>query len=125
MKQKKYSSVESPYIRSRIASTPFQDRKVIDDLIRLHKWIRCEPTTASSARAYGALRRRHHEAWLALLREYSEAEYAAWIADHERAEREEQERLEREARQEEVREQAELEDWITAGGLPPNPDPEG
>jgi len=119
MKRRRYSNIDSAYIQDRIGSTAFEDRNLIDDLIRLHGWIRREPATASSARAYAVLRRRHHDAWVTLFREFSAEAYAAWIETNERAERNRQLRLELSEREEEARRQAELEDWLRAGGAPP------
>ncbi|MFH1690498.1 MAG: hypothetical protein ABIE42_09710 [Candidatus Eisenbacteria bacterium] len=122
MTQRKYSSIGSPYIRSRIVSTPFEDRGFINTLVSLHGWIRNPPTTASSARAYSITRQRHNDAWVALFLEYSEDAYAAWIAESERAEQERQMIAEREAHKRQAQERAELEDWLRAGGLPDNPE---
>ncbi len=122
-RRRKYSTIDSPYIQSRIAVTPFEDRKIIDDLIRLHGWVRSEPTTATSARAYAIVRRRHHDAWVTLFREHSEDAYAAWLTANERAERQRQLRLERAEQEEEARTEAEMEDWLRAGGRPPMPAP--
>lgn len=122
MGRKEYSSITSPYIRSRMASTPFEDRGVIDDLVYLHDCIRNPPTVANFARAYDIKRRRHHDAWVALFREYSEDAYAAWIADCERKAEEQQVRVEHHARQRHAQERGEFEDWLRAGGLPDNPE---
>lgn len=123
MGQDEYSSISSPYIRSRIASIPFEAREVIHTLVNLHNWIRHPPTTASSARAYDVSRQRYYGAWLALLREHNEDAYQAQVADNDQAVLEQQERLEREAVERRAKERAELEDWLRAGGLPSNVEP--
>ena len=123
MTQRKYSSIDSPYIRSRIASTPFEDREIIDALVQLHDSIRNPPTGAFSAQGYDVQRRRHYDAWLAMLREHSEDAYRAQLESDAGAVRNQQERLEREAEEKRSKERAELEDWLRAGGLPSNVEP--
>ena len=124
MTERKYSSIDSPYILSRIASTPFEEREIIDTLVQLHDWIRNPPTSAGSARAYGAYKRKYHDAWVALLREHSEDAYQAWVEGEARATQERQEGLLSEARKKQAREESELEDWLAAEGLPPGSDRE-
>ena len=81
------------------------------------------PVTASSARAYSVLRRRHYDAWVALFREFSEDAYEAWVAASEYAEWKRKTKLELDASEEEAKENADLEDWLRAGGLPKSTDP--
>jgi len=119
MKRTKYSDVDSPFIRKRIAETRWEDRGIIDDLITLYWWVRRAPTTASSARAYVMLRKRLHDEWVTLFREYSKEAYARWLQESERIARNHDRlrmRYEAAARAEE---QAELEDWIRVGGRRP------
>ncbi len=118
----KYSNVDSAYIRKRISETNWEDRRVIDDLIRLREGILNPPTTASSARSWCPLRDRLHDEWLILLRECGEKYYQKEMErQRKQAIREATEREEWKAKQleEERRQREELADWLRAGGKGP------
>lgn len=112
----KYSEIQSPYIRKKLEETSWENREYIHDLLKLYEWIRNPPQSLCSIAGCGHMQSRLHEDWLALLREYSEKayqEHIEWEAENNR--RRDKARKLRQAREEAER-QAELEDWLKAGG---------
>lgn len=114
MTQLPYSSVESSWLRERLARTTWTDRGEIDDLVRLERFIRQGVHNACSGMHYRMLLDLYPEESLILLREYSENRYQVEV----------QHRREREiAHHDWARAQGEQaaalrEDWVRAGGRP-------
>ena len=109
-----YSEVRSEHLRQAIAATPWADRKTIDDLIRLHRFLTEGYHGLGASMGFAMLRDRYPHDYWQLLREVSEERYERELA---------RERERREARQRETQAAAQRRtelraDWESAGGQP-------
>jgi hypothetical protein len=114
MAQVPYTSLESVWLRERLAETQWTDRGMVDDLALLDHYIRHGVHQSLSGMHYRMLLDRYPEESLILLREYSEDRYQAEV----------QHRRERQRRHDDWasaalgEESALHEDWLRAGGRP-------
>jgi hypothetical protein len=109
-----YSSVESFWLRERLAETPWMERRKIDDLIQLDGFIRHGIRQWLAGMHYRMLLDQYPEESLILLREFSEDRYEAEV-QHRRERQRRHEDWTAAAREKEAEQH---DDWLRAGGRP-------
>jgi hypothetical protein len=104
--------VKSEYIREKIRTTPFKKRAYVYTLISLYRYIIDGVDCGNSSRAYGMLKCRYPEEYLALLRENCPKEYREELKKHKAEEAEEH----REKKKEQGIIGRQRREWVAAGG---------
>ena len=116
---------DSPFILSKIKTTSYENKKYIEELIRLLKYINNGVYGFASGQIFHILRERYPTEYLALLKETNSPEYEEILEEMEketaetlaerRYEEENRERLEAEVKKFADEEHAK---WIALGGQP-------
>lgn len=109
----KYSQVASPYLKSMISQTSWDNHVLIDDLIKLEEYLRKGwPSTYIGSLHYASLKYNHHNHYLNLLKEIDIEKYNQVMIDMEREKKISEENSVKISKESEENRN----DWVIAGG---------